>query len=87
MASSLKVATIIAVCIVLVLNMGHPAAATECEDCLGACVAICIAYAETTCSGICTVITLACQESTHTCFIEQFYIRRVANKMRGPGVP
>ncbi|KAF6981651.1 hypothetical protein CFC21_000115 [Triticum aestivum] len=65
-----KVATIVAVCIVLVLNMCHPAAATECEDCLGACVAICIAYTETTCSGICTVITFACQECKDAALIE-----------------
>ncbi|KAM3399397.1 hypothetical protein ACQJBY_004662 [Aegilops geniculata] len=70
MASSPKVATIVAVCVMLVLNMGHPAAATECEDCLGACVAICIAYTETTCSGICTVITPACQACKDAALIE-----------------
>ncbi|KAM3195160.1 hypothetical protein ACQJBY_071313 [Aegilops geniculata] len=72
MAPSLKMAAAITVCVMLALNMGHPATATKCENCLGDCVAICIAYAETSCSGICNAAPPrpACQTCKNAALIQ-----------------
>ncbi|KAF6981649.1 hypothetical protein CFC21_000113 [Triticum aestivum] len=72
MASSLKAAAAVAVCVMLVLNLGHPAAATECDNCLGDCVPICVAFAQTSCSGICnaTPPSPACQTCKNAALIE-----------------
>ena len=71
MASSLKVAAAlaVAVCVVLVLNMGQPVAATECKDCLADCADVCVNYSDTACSGICTAKPPACQSCKYTSFL------------------